>query len=309
MSNRYGLYTAVFYDGASNLSLPQVRSLGTRSNKSMVTIHPSGAIDPAAHLMSMARPNLAIATHDLATVFATMSISNGLYCPSGGRFLYRRRVVGGAYSTDPEHAAQVVEAGFLHCTEISADAESQDAANCALEFIALSNDGGNPFTFTDDQSIHADLPAPAFNSSFFMGPAYYNSNLLPGLIRARVRPGIGFQSRLCDGGSFPRKAASSINARNPQIELEFLKVDMADNVIGDLLVAAFSSTLAVYFQRGSTNNEGRVAPATTSHVKISAAAGSWGPDDVSVSGEDDATLTLMIQPTGTLSLSAASAIP
>lgn len=309
MSNRYGLYSAFFDNGGAGLPLPQVRSIGTRTNKSMVTIHPSGAIDPAAHIMSMARPNLSLATRDLATVFGTVSISAGYYCSDGARFMYRRRAVGGAFSASSEHVGQFVEAGFLHCTEISADAESQDAANCALEFIALSNDGGNPFTFTDDQAIHADLPAPAYGSSFFMGPAYYNSSLLPGLIRARVRPGISFQSRLCDGGSFPRAAASSINSRNPQIELEFLKVDMADSIIGDLLVAAFSSTLAVYFQKGATNNEGRVAAATSQHVKVSAAAGSWGADDVSVAGEDDATLTILIQPTGTLSLTTASAIP
>lgn len=309
MSNRYGLYSAFFDDGATGLALPQVRSVGTRTNKSMVTIHASGSIDPGAHIMSMARPVLSLATHDLATVFGAVSISAGMYCPDGARLLYRRRVAGGAFSSSSEHTAQVVESGFLHCTEISADAESQDAANCALEFIALSSDGGNPFTITDDQSIHADLPAPAYVSSFFMGPAYFNSTLLPGLIRSRIRPGLGFMSRLCDGGTHPRETASSINTRNPQIELEFLKVDMADNVIGDLLVAAYSSTLAVYFQKGSTNNEGRVAGATAQHVVVSSAAGSWGADDISVSGEDDATLTLLIQPTGTLSLSAASALP
>ena len=309
MSNRYGLYSAFFDDGATGLALPQVRSLGTRTNKGMVTFHPSGSIDPAAHVMSTARPILSLATHDLATVFGSVSISAGYYCPDGARFLYRRRVPGGAFSSSSDHTAQTVESGFLHCTEISADAESQDAANCALEFIALSADGGNPFAVTDDQSIHADLPAPAYVSSFFMGPVYFNSVLLPGLIRARVRPGIGFQSRLCDGGSFPRETASSINSRNPAIELEFLKVDMLDSVIGDIMCAAYSNTLAVYFQKGSTNNEGRVAAATAEHIKVSSAAGSWGADDVSVSGEDDATLTLLVQPTGTLALSAASAIP
>lgn len=309
MSNRYGLYSAFFDDGSTGLALPQVRSIGTRTNKNMVSIHPSGAIDPAAHIMSMARPIISLATRDLATVFGTVSISAGYYCPDGARFLYRRRLVGGAWSSSSEHTGQVVESGFLHCTELAADAEAQDAASCALEFIALSADGGNPFTMTDDQAIHADLPSPAYVSSFFMGPAYFNSALLPGLIRSRVRPGIGFQSRLCDGGSFPRETASSIVSRNPAIELEFLKVDMADSVIGDIMCAAFSNTLAVYFQKGSTNNEGRVAAATAEHIKVSAAAGSWGADDVSVAGEDDATLTLMIQPTGTLSLSAASAIP
>jgi hypothetical protein len=313
MSNRYGLYGCAFSIGEGDLALPQVRSIGTRMAKNMASIHASGSLDPSAHLLSTARPVIQIATHDFATLFgdadAPVSITDGADVDGGATFMYRRRLPGGAYAVTNLHSVQLVEAGFLHVTEISASADSQDPAEATLEFVALSNDGGNPFTFTDDQAIPGDLAAPSFVSAFYHGPAYFNSSQLPGLIRTTVRPGIEHTARYCDGGSFPRRLASSINRRSPSIELQFLKVDMADSIIGDLVTAAFSNTLAVYFQRGSTNKEGRVAAATTQHLKISAAAGSWGADDVSVADEDDATLTLMVQPTGTLSLSVASAIP
>lgn len=309
---RYGLYSAFFDTGASGLALTQLRSIGTRPNKNMMTVHPSGSIDPAAHIMTAARPTIQFVSQDLATIFGAavpVSISAGLAVPDVTTLMYRRRVAGGAFSSGSDHAVQTVATGFLHATEISADAESQDAAQCTLEFIGLSSTGANPFTFTDDQSVPGALSSPAYNSSFFLGPAYLASAQLEGLIRTRIRPGIGFQSRHADGGSFPRLAGSSINSRNPAIELEFLKVDMIDSVIGDIMVGAFSSTLSIYLQKGSTNDEGRVAPATAEHISIAAAAGSWGPDDVSVADENDATLTLMIQPTGTLSLNAATALP
>jgi hypothetical protein len=313
MSNRYGLYGCGFNAGEGYLALNQVSSVGTRTNKTMHSVHASGSIDPSAHIMTVAKPVLAIETADFTTLFgdadAPVSISTGLDVDDVATFMYRRRVVGGAFDSGNFHSVQTCEAGFLHVTEISAEAESQDPAKAMLEFIALSLDGDNPFTFTDDQAIPGALVAPAFNSVFHHGPAFLNSVALPGLIRTVIRPGIGHKARHPDGGVFPRRAASSINSRDPQFQLDFLKVDMADNAIGDLLVAAFSTTLACYFQRGSTNRDGRVAKATTQHLMISAPAGSWGGEDVSVIGEDDAVLSVLVQPTGTLSLSITSAIP
>lgn len=312
MSNRYALYTAAFDAGANSLSLPQVRGMGLRTGKSMTAIHPSGSIDPAAYVMSTARPSIPLASRDLATIFGDsnvpVSISAGLDVSDGATFMFRRRTAGGAFTTGSVHSVLTVASGFLHCVELAADAESQDGAEAALEFIPLSADGLSPFTFIDDQAIPGALPAPAYNSVYYHGPAYYNSSLLPGLVSTRVRPGINYSARIVDGGSYPRRAASSIVSRTPIIELTFLKVDMADSILGNIMVNAFASTLAVYFWKGAANGEGRVAAASSVHLKISAAAGSWGPDDVSVSDENDATLTLTITPTGTLSLSAASAI-
>lgn len=312
MANRYGLYSCLFDGGANNLVLNQVRSVGHRSNKGIFTAHPSGSLDPAAHLMSTARPVVQVATNDLLTLFGDanvpLSITSGLYCSQGATFLYRRRVEGGGYSASSDHITQVVESGFLNCSEFSAEAESQNPAEAALEFMALSLDGLNPFTMAFGQAIPGSLTAPAFNSAFYHGPVYLNSNQITGLTRTRVRPGIGFAARYADGGSFPRAACASIAIRQPAIELEFINLD-ALNATFDLFMAAFSTTLAVYFQRGSTNNDGRVAAATSQHLKVSAAAGSFGADDVTVRDNEDGTASIVVMPTGTLSLSVASTIP
>lgn len=313
MSERFSGYSAFFDDGASGLALTQLRSYGTRPNKSMHTVRPSGTIDPAAHLLSSARPVASFQSSDLATILGSggVSLSAGFDVSDGATFMFRKRLAGGAFTSADEHVVQTVEAGFLHLTELSADAESQEPAMASLEFIAMSaSDGSNPLTISnDDQAIPGALSAPGYVSAFYLGPCYYNSALMPGLVSTRVRPGIGHSARMVDGGAFPRRTASSINSRNPAIELTFLKLDHASAIITDLVAAAFASTLSVYFQKASTNNEGRVAAATAQHIKISAAAGSWGADDISVTDENDATLTVMVMPTGTLSLSAASAIP
>lgn len=312
MANRYGLYSCLFDAGANNLVLNQVRSVGHRSNKGIFTAHPSGAIDPAVHLLSTARPVLQVATHDLLTLFgdanAPVSITAGLYATQGATFLYRRRVEGGAFSSGNDNITQVVESGFLNCVEFGAEAESQTPAEAMLEFTALSLDGLNPFTMAFGQAIPGALTAPAFNSAFYHGPVYLNSVQITGLTRTRVRPGIGFVARYADGGSFPRAACASINIRQPSIELEFLNLDSL-NATFDLMLAAFSTTLAVYFQRGSTNNDGRVAAGTGQHLKVSAAAGSFGADDVTVRENEDGSASIVVMPTGTLSLSVTSTIP
>ena len=116
-------------------------------------------------------------------------------------------------------------------------------------------------------------------------------------------------SRIADGGVFPATGLSSITSRNPQIDLTFLNTAILPSTLANMVAAAFATTLAVYFRKGAEGGEGRVANATAEHIKISAAAGTWGPEDVSVSDENDVTTTITVMPTGTLSLSAASAIP
>jgi hypothetical protein len=312
MSNRYGLYTALFDAGSNNLVLNQINSVGTRTNKGIFTVHPSGAIDPAAHLMSTARPVQAFATNDLLTLFgdasAPVSITAGLYCTQGSQLVYRRRVEGGGFSSGNDHIVQTVESGFLHCTEFGAEAESQSPVEAALEFIALSSDGGDPFAISFGQAIPAANTAPAYNSAYYMGPVYFNAGQLTGVIRSRVRPGIGFAARYADGGAFPRAACASIAIRQPAIEIDFLNVDVLNSTVATFL-SAYSNTLAVYYQKAAVSNDARVAAGSASHIKVTSTAGAWGSDEIAVRNNEDGTATIVVMPTGTLALSTASTIP
>jgi hypothetical protein len=69
-----------------------------------------------------------------------------------------------------------------------------------------------------------------------------------------------------------------------------------------------SGVLAVYFWKGSDAGS-RVAAATASHCKISGATGVWSDDSIKASNNDDGTVDISVMPTGTLTVSVASAIP
>lgn len=305
---RYGLYPARFNNGGLNLS--QVASVAHRAGASPFSIRPGGSLDHAGHVLSTARPVASLMTHDIDSVLAAVSLTAGLDCSAASQLNFQKRAVGGAFTAanSTAHVTQSIEAGFLHITEISASSESDEPAQCMLEFIALSSDGDNPITDDDDAAINGQ-PSPAYNNVFYHAPAYLGATLLTGLVGTRVRPGLVHSARMADGGAFPRRDASSIVARNPTIELEFLNLAHIVANFNNMIMSAFSSTMAVYFQQGTVDPGGRVAAGTGTHIMISAAAGSINPDDISVQDTGDATFTATIRPTGTLSVSRTSTIP
>lgn len=306
---RYSIYCASFTNGGGTVNLRQLRECGQSAGSQHTLIRPGGSLDPGAHILSVANPMDRFATRDLATVFGITNVATlGMYCTSGHVARYQKRTVGGAFSTGADHVTRASALGFLNVTSVEADIDAQDGADCQLEYIGLSSDGTNPFT----EAANADytsVTTPSYISQFYLGGCWLDSTQQTGLIRARYSPGIRFAARRVDGGVFPRAAASSIVAREPSIELTFLKLEMISATIGNFFSASLGAALKVYFQRGVVGSGGRVAPATTSHLKITAAAGSWGANDVSVSGEDDATVTVRIMPTGTVAADIASAIP
>lgn len=305
---RYSLYPASFNGGA--LDLAQVASLGVRSGASPFLVRPGGSLDPAAHVLSQARPIASLMTHDIDTVLSLVSLTAGYDCSSASQISFQQRAVGGAFASPSStaHVTQSIESGFLHITEISANSESDEPTQCMLEFIALSSNGDNPITDDNDAAINNE-PTPAYNNVFYHAPAYLGATQLTGLIGTRVRPGIQHSARLADGGAFPRRAASSIVARTPVIELEFLNLARIVSNFNNAIMSAFASTLAVYFQQGTVDPGGRVSAATGTHIMIAAAAGSITPDNITVQDTSDATFTATIRPTGTLSMSRTSTIP
>lgn len=305
---RFSLYPASFNGGG--LDLDQVASVALERGASIQVVRPGGSLDPGANVLSSARPVARCFTRDLLTVLGGVSLTTGLYCSSATQLNFQQRAVGGAFTaaSSSAHFTKSIAAGFLNIAELSAHAESDDGAQCSLEFVCLSSDGSNPITDASGAAINAE-PTPAFNSVYYLGGAYLAAVQLEGLQRIRVRPGITYRAVIADGGAFPRAAGSSIVARDPVIELDFLNLPIATASIADEIANAFSSDLKVYFQRGTTAPGGRIAAGSGAHVKITAAAGTWGPDNVSVRDTDDATTTVVVQPTGTLALATNSTIP
>jgi hypothetical protein len=231
-----------------------------------------------------------------------------LLCTGGHVARYQKRVEGGAFATGTSHFTQATAKGFLHIESIDCAIDAEDGAVASLAYIPLSTDGASPYT-EDEDADFTSVAAPTFGSQFYMGGAYLDGVLLPGLVNQRVIPGIGFRARLTDGGVFPRLAASSIQQRDPMFELTFLKADISVAEIGSFFLNAASDTISVYFQRGSVNNEGRIAAATASHQAYNLTASAWGADNLQVAGEDDATVTVRVMGDVAMTASYGVALP
>lgn len=319
MSFRYSMFSADFNTtlGTANdtLTLTQIRSQRSQANAQRAAVRPGGSLDVLQQVLSTANPTATFVTRDLAGLFSptpstvAVSLTTGLYCDLGHIARFQKRVEGGGFETGADHMVQTSPRGFLNITSIEADVDAQDGAEANIEYTPMSTTGVDPpFVQTDGIDFTA-VPNPAFSSIFYLGPCFLGSTQLVGLIRSRVLPGIVFRTRRADGGPFTLAACSSIQMRQPSFEMTFLKV----NMIVTNILAFFSSNLGeqldVFFTKGVVGNAGRVPNATAEHLRVSALTGDWGADDLSVADEDDATVTVRVNPTGTIAFSITSVIP
>jgi len=307
MGNRFSIYPASFIHAGGTLNLPQMRSQSLRRNGSFNAIRPGGSLDNSAYILSTANPTCGMSTRDLATVLSSVSITNGLYCNGGHVMRWQRRLSGGAFDPTLSHTTQTTPRGFLNIAQLEVDIDSTTGAECALEYTPLSLAGENPVSTASGVALGG--VAPAFNSAYYMGGAWLGAAQLTGLIRARVVPGITYSARRSDGGVFPRADCSSIVARDPSIQLDFLNVAMISTTLGNFFASAMPDSLSVYFRAGAISNDGRVPTSVASHTRITASAGTWGPDDVSVSDESDGVVTVSIMPSQPLAINLTSLIP
>jgi len=301
--NRYSLYPASFVHGGGTLSLIQINAATADPGSQMDEIIPGGLVDRQAVIMATARPSCTFSTADLATVLGTVSPTAGLNCTGACKLHYQQRADQGVFSGGSNNIQIAATKGFLMPSRITASGSGQ--ATCDLMFYPLYDGTNFPLIATNGVSL-SSAPTPAYNSVFYQGPVYVNSAQIEGLISVSVDLGLRYSTILPDGYVFATQG--SIVARTPTISLTFLKADMVATNIGSMFIGSLAGTIAVYFARGVAGGT-RVANATTSHCKISAATGALGPGSVSVTGEDDATVTVTVWPTAALAVSVASAIP
>lgn len=302
--SRFGIYTASFVHAGGTLNLQQLDSQGLSTGSNVKTIRPGGAINPAAHILSTANPRARFSTTDIYTVLNAMGGAFTLACSGGHSMRYQKRLAGGAFDSGSNHYIQTTSKGMLSVGSIAADVDG-DGASLDLEYIPLSSAGENPITDSASGSLGA-VAAPAYTTHFYLGGVQLDDVVVPGLVRARAVPGNRIVARRSDGGVFARYDLCSIVARDPMLELTFLNAALPDAYT--LFLGVLGVPIDLYLQRGTPAADGRVAAATTSHIKLSLADGSWGHDDISVSGEDDATTTVRIMGTGAMSATLNAAI-
>lgn len=301
MADRYGIYCGSFVHAGGTLDLQQLEEQDLVADSRYKMIRPGGALNPHAHILSTANPRCRFQTCDCLTVLTAMAGNLYLFCSGGHTMRYQKRLEGGAFTAGATHLIQSTAKGFLHVVGLDVDIDSEEGARLSLEYIPLSVAGENPITTTPASSLAA-APVPAFMSQFFMGGAWLGVTQTLGLKTLSIQPNTLFGSNRSDGGVFPRSDSSSILALTPMIRSTWLNAAMPSTPIGSMFLNLLSAAFKAYFQRGTAAADGRISAAGLSHVRVQAAAGSWGPDDIRVSGEGDAIVTVTIMPTGALAV-------
>ena len=303
MSNRYSIYSVAL---SSSHHLQQVDSWTIATAAQRATIIPGGLIDPAHIGIASATPTVSITTRDLTGIFAIASISAGVSLSSAAAFYMQTRQNNGTFvvDTDTNHCNVSSAAGFYYPTSITASQDSPDGAVCEGTYVPLWNGTTDPLVFNTGE-ISAALNLPAFSSRFFLGPVYHNDAQVAGVTSITVDPGIRYDARAFSGDPYP--TVGSIMTREPK--LTFTTVDMnAADALATLFGSAISTGLIFYLQKGVASGT-RVAAATATHIKITAASGDWCMDDASIQQNDDGSVTFTAVPTTTLSLVMNSTIP
>ncbi len=302
-AKRFSVYPASFVHAGGTLNLSQLSSFSVSPGGQKKAFTPGGSVNPAAHLLSHATPEVSLQTTDLTTLLAVLSLTTGLNCTSGATFRLQERSSGATFEAGATHETFTSTAGFLNVESISASIDDENGASLDLKYTPLWGGSTRPLVHNTGVDFNT-APTPAFNSQFFLGPVYLNGAQLEGITRVAFRPGISFMVKRTDGDPYARLGA--VVKVEPVFEFTTLKADVGGvlNVFGRALGGVF----AIYLQAG-VNNSDRVAAASSAHIKISVATGDAQHDTVQASGEDDATATFSVRGTGSVTLATGSAIP
>jgi len=300
----YSLFPASFVHAGGTLNLAQLRMQGVQPNSEKDVIIPGGALDAGAVIESHAQPIVRVGTRDLTALLAVLSLTTGLKCTGNCIFRWQKRVAQSTFATGASHTTLTATSGFLNCESIRAAQNDVEGAMADLSFFPLFDGTNKPLA----AAITADFDLatqPAFNSAFFLGPVYLGAAQIEGIQSVEITPGISFRPVSADGDLYARVGV--IDQRRPRLKFTLTNVSYV-STITSLFGNAFASAIACYFAKGVSGG-GRVSSASTVHCKVSAAAGDWTPDDISVEGNGDGSLAVVVTPTGSLSYSIASTIP
>jgi hypothetical protein len=293
--------------------------LVSASNKTVPI--PCGALDPSAVINSHADPMIMAETRGFDDLFAgsnVVSLTAGYAAnTSAGTptaatlFQLQERADGATFTSGSTHAVGTNNKGFLSVAEISAAQDDTDGAKIALEYYALSADGLTvPISWNGASALTS---SPLFDEQWYLGPVYVGDvsgspTLVSNVQNVRIRPGVNYRPKRGDGNPFA--IVGSIESRTPEIRISILDLDDFYTVLGGFLFGKDIVSIRVncFFVKG-IHGGSRYAYNTNNHYRVTATTGDITPDQISFQGTDDGLMELVVRPTGTLTLTANTAIP
>lgn len=307
-AERFSGYPARFgYSTAQTMDIVQMMGAELDAGNTKTDVIPSGAVDRLAVLTPRQDPEFRIRTRDLATTLATVGLQTGRCFDEASTFFYQERADCSTFEVGFTHPARRTQKGFMFPDSITAEQDDEEGAVLSLMYRPLKSGSSPLVEHLADQPL-TGVGAPAYVSAFFLGPVYHNSAELLGVTGWTLTLNSEVQTAPRSPGGEPDFA--SITRRTPEISIRCPKVDNFDTF--KLAGTPVNTSWAVYLQRADPTNgqgDGRIAPATASHIKISGTSGDWDTRNLGVEGQDDALMDVVLRPTGALTVSIASSIP
>lgn len=339
MSSRTGLYalypTQFTISDGNYLVLPSLEDQAISPN-AMIAERRFGCVDLVGRALSSAEPRFRVTTPDLDSLLtANFSIRNGLHIQNDATFWFRERAHTDTFRSESVHPCYYCPGGgFLYLDRLSVDNTSHNPVTLGLEFIPFYDENGDPGLHSFEQrlvrkeymqSLHGT--SCAFNSWYWMGPVYWSGDhLMNNVVGWEYITNIDFRLRRNNGWMFAERGA--IVSRKETLRIRLLKIDDSRTRLsaaaGDWVTDALASKMENIFldklnDLGGTaavdfylwkaiNMGGRYGQAAYQHVLIRIPVATGSEDDISVVGEDDATLTLDITAMGAPALTSAVAV-
>jgi hypothetical protein len=300
----YSLYTASLIHAGGTLSVDQLDGQDYNPGVNLQRYIPPGSVDPANNSMLMADPRMSFRTRDLANVLDAISATAGLVCSGGAVFRFQQRNAEGTFKTGGSHITLTSAAGWAVLTGLSAS-QGQDA-EATVQYLANGSGviGEDPFVAVTNANF-SGVDAPAHNTLFTLGPMKIGSTFIEGLQGMQVDFGLQIKRDFHNGEIYPR--SSHTETRLPRITMNSLNPAVMSNITSALL-GNIGSSIVLFLQKRTTGDGAIVAHATAEHVAVTIAAGSWRAESIGAAGTGDANVSVGIDPTGTITVSPASAI-
>lgn len=301
MTDLHEIYPSKVVSGMTTLYINGLDQVDPQPGIEVLEAMIGGSVDPQIIATAFAEPKVKITARDIGTILAGISITNGFSVTTSATFQFQKRLNGGVYTTGSNHISLTATGGLLYAEEFGAKQDDKEGADISLQFCPVF-DGTNLPLVVNTAVALAGTPSVA--ALFALGPVIFEGAQIVGVQSVRVKTGIEVRFKRADGELFARNV--SIVKRKPTIEIELLNHALAATLT---LGGTYPITdgITAYLQKAIPGG-GRVDYATSEHISVTAAAGSYKLESMSGSKGEDAMLKLTVLPTGTLSMSAADAI-
>ena len=280
------------------LELNQLIGFNVSTNTQKARTRAGGSVDSLAWIVGRGKPTVNMTTRDAATALTAIPATSGLCIDKATFNVFERDVCNvwtGAGSSYVSNGG-----GLIYPDSMAASVDDSDGALLTLMYIPFWNGTEDPLLVTPVADT-ALVPAPAYNSSFFMGPLYVNGVELKGITSATLNFGLSVSATTETPGPYDRLAA--VTDRAPTIQITGLKLDE----ITSLFYGQQTNT-ALYFQKGAQFGD-RVPYLTAEHIKFTAAVSDIEHTDIGGDAPADATDQFTLRIVGPPSVSLASTIP